>query len=81
MKQKDLMNDPRWIATETIVMKKKHYFLEGSEESLCEKIFNTSKKVKGDNIVYCDVCKKILLKNTSIKIEPVQIKVNLEVAF
>jgi hypothetical protein len=77
----ELMNDPGWIATETAVMKKKHYFLKGSEESLCGKIFNTSKKVKGETLRICEECKKMLLNGSYKQEESVKIRTSFEVAF
>lgn len=78
-KENEIMEDPGWIATETAVMKKKHYFENGNEESLCGKIFNTSKKVRGETINVCEDCKKILL-NKNPREEPQRIKADFGVA-
>lgn len=59
-----------WIPTETMAVKRLHYFIEG-EESLCGKIFNTDKKVKGNLLIKCEKCLTIL-KETKFK-EPEEI--------
>ena len=61
------MNEKKigWVATETMAMKQKHYFLDDSGESLCGKLFNLDRKINTEVNKHCKECEKLLFQKTT----------------